>query len=148
MASLTVQAMRSFLSSSIATRTTNERAIRNKLYGLLAEVHLRNYLGELGFAERVSGGGWIARRVGAGDFAHNTTVFFPEMIVPGTDYDAGRALPIPHHGLHTICATFRQTGIIPLFCAAVVQSAGDPLSVRWRSVELGLPTEQPYNDFP
>src|SRR6266516_3141781 len=100
MGRLSIDAMRAYLSRSIAS--LNE----NKLRGLLAEIDFRRRLGELGFADRVSVGGWIARRVGAGEFAHQTAVFFPEILAPDTDYEAARGVPDPPHGLHTICATF------------------------------------------
>ncbi|MGB8353431.1 MAG: hypothetical protein WCD79_06060 [Chthoniobacteraceae bacterium] len=158
---LSLQTMRGFLTESIATsarkkakgskkkrKKPNEKAIRNKLYGLLAEVHLRTYLEGLGFGNRVSRGGWIARRTGAGVFAHNTAVFFPEIMQYGVEYGPTRKMPQPDHGLHTICSTFRQTGIMPFFCAGIVETENNPLSLRWRAVELGLPTEEKYKDFP
>ena len=142
MSHLSLPAMRGLLSRSIASLN------RNKLNGLLAEVSFRTHLAALGFGDRVSRGGWIARRVGAGAFAHNTAVFFPETFLPGVDYPANRNLPEPDHGLHTICATFHQTGISAFFCAGLVEQDDDWSSLRWRAVQLGLPTQQGYQDFP
>jgi hypothetical protein len=133
--------MRGFLSKSISSLN------KNKLNGLLAEVDFRNHLNSLGFGDRVSRGGWIARRVGAGDFAHQTAVFFPETILPDTVYDQHRPLPQPDTGLHTICATFHQTGIYAYFCAATVDNT-QPVPVSWKSIQLGLPTMQTYQPFP
>jgi hypothetical protein len=142
MSSLTEQSMRAFLSRSISSLN------RNKLNGLLAEVDFRTHLNAIGFGGRVSRGGWIARRIGAGNFAHNTAVFFPETIAPGADYPLNRELPAPDHGLHTICSTFHQTGISAFFCAGVIEANNDAQSLRWKAVQLGLPVEQDYQPFP
>lgn len=134
--------MRQFLSKSISGFN------QNKLNGLLAEVEFRNYLESLGFADRVSVGGWIARNVGPGDFGHHTAVFFPSTIQPGVDYSSTTQLPVPRIGLHTICATFHQLGISSYFCTPVVVRQDDPTSIQWHSVQLGLPTQQEYVPFP
>ena len=135
-------AMRAYLGKSIASLN------RNKLNGLLAEVDFRAHLSGLSFRDRVSRGGWIARRVGAGEFAHQTAVFFPETIQPGSPYPDSRPLPQADVGLHTICATFHQTGIFAYFCAAAVEDSGDAPTVTWRSIQLGLPSTQEYKAFP
>jgi len=142
MSAVSENAMRAYLSRSIASLN------RNKLNGLLAEVDLRAHLKSLGFGDRVSRGGWIARRIGAGEFAHKTAVFFPETIKPDTAYPISRTLPQPDVGLHTICATFHQTGIAAFFCAATVEHTEIGDSVRWSSIQLGLPTMQNYQAFP
>lgn len=134
--------MRAYLSRSIASLN------RNKLNGLLAEVELRNYLTNLGFGDRISPGGWIARRQGAGEFGHHTVVFFPEIIRIGETYSPERILPIPPVGLHTICATFHQTGIAAYFCAAIINSANNVGSMEWFAKQLGLPSDQEYAPFP
>jgi len=142
MASLDRHSMTEYLSRSIASIN------QNKLNGLLAEVSFRRHVSGLGFAGRVSPGGWIARRVGPGDFGHDTVVLFPECICPGTDYSPERALPTPDAGLHTICATFHQSGISAFYCSAVVEHENDTKSVKWRAKQLGLPEDRPYQDFP
>src|SRR5262245_56010724 len=131
MPSLSAQAMRGYLSRSISSLN------QNKLRGLLAEVELRRYLRELGYVDRVSPGGWIARREGANEFGRHTIVLFPEVVRPDQDYPIGRQLPNPALGLHTICATFHQSGIHAFFCAAEVGVNDDSTSMRWRSVQLG-----------
>jgi len=73
---------------------------------------------------------------------------FPQTIKPDIDYAAGRNIPQPSHGLHTICSTFHQIGIHSYFCIPVITTRNDPLSTTWRSVQLGLPTEQRYIEFP
>lgn len=142
MAALDIPTMRALLSKSIASLN------QNKLFGLLAEVDFRAHLTSLGYGDKVSRGGWIARRVGAGEFAHRTAVFFPEILSPNYSYAPGRALPQPDLGLHTICATFHQTGISAYFCAGLVARDNDWTSMTWKAVQLGLPTEQEYQDFP
>jgi len=134
--------MRAYLSRSISSWN------RNKLNGLLAEVDFRDHLGSLGFEERVSRGGWIARRVGVGEFAHQTAVFFPETIRAGIDYPSSRSLPQADVGLHTICATFHQTGIFAYFCAAIIEKGATENTVAWRSIQLGVPSSQEYAPFP
>lgn len=143
MAQLSAASMRGYLSRSISGNFN-----QNKLRGLLAEVDLREHLTGLGFGDRVSPGGWIARKVGPAEFGHHTAVFFPETISPGRDYGPARELPQPSRGLHTICATFHQSGIASYFCAATVDNEDAPMSVRWHATEMGLPSEQPYQDFP
>jgi hypothetical protein len=136
------QDMLGFLSKSISSLN------QNKLNGLLAEVDFRTHLATLGFGARVSRGGWIARRVGANDFARNTAVFFPEIIQPGEDYSSSRRMPRADNGLHTICATFHQTGINAYFCAAVVPPESGEGVASWRAMQLGIPTEKEYEGFP
>jgi len=142
MSSIGIPTMRAFLGTSIASMN------QNKLNGLLAEVELRNYLGGIGYADRISPGGWIARKEGANEFGHHTAVFFPEVIRAGQQYPKDRTMPTPAHGLHTICATFHQTGISAYFCAATVGENENAGSIQWHAVQLGLPTEQPFFDFP
>jgi hypothetical protein len=134
--------MRRYLSRSISSINAN------KLNGILAEIDFRHYLQSQGFSGRVSMGGWIARRVGDGEFARNTAVFFPEIIRPNCAYPPNRNLPSPDNGLHTICATFHQTGISAYYCCATIDDTGslfgDSGEVVWQSVQLGLPTQQAY----
>lgn len=141
MSSLSINEMRAYLSRTLSSVN------KNKINGLLAEIDFRNYISELGFASRVSGGGWIVRSDARGqyDFAQNTAVIFPETIQPGRDYSNDRTLPEPQRGLHTICATFHQIGIKSFFCAATI---GEDKKIKWKSTELGLPEAQPYLDFP
>jgi len=134
--------MRAYLRRSIASLN------QNKLRGLLAEIELRNCLHRLGFEDRVSPGGWIARSEGARTFGQSTVVLFPETIEPGQTYEVGRALSQPSHGLHAICATFHQSGIDAYFCAGAIGVADDPNSLSWQVVQLGLPMEQPYQPYP
>jgi hypothetical protein len=134
--------MRGYLAKSISSLNAN------KLNGLLAEIDLRNYLAGLGYGDRVSSGGWIARREGPGQFGHHTVVLFPETIVADAQYPLYRTPPEPSQGLHTICATFHQSGIWSYYCTASVGEDNDPLTVNWRSVQLGLPTTQPNGPFP
>lgn len=134
--------MRQYLSSSISSLN------QNKLNGLMAEIEFRRYLAGLGLGDRVSVGGWIARTVGAADFGRHTVVFFPETIIPGQDYAAGRQFNQPPIGLHTICATFHQIGIQSYFLTPSVAVANDPLSISWSAVQLGVPVAQPWLQFP
>lgn len=142
MASLSRECMAGYLARSIASLN------QNKLNGLLAEVNFREYVVSLGFGGKISPGGWIARREGPGEFGHDTVVLFPERINPGCDYSSDRQLPAPGVGLHTICATFHQTGISAYYCAAVVEEDNNPERVTWRAKQLGLPVDEPYQQFP
>lgn len=141
MSTFSLQSMRDYLGQSITSLNLN------KLRGLLAEVDLRNYLGSLGYAERVSPGGWVARSDGAGNFGHRTIVLFPETINPGEKYLAGRALPPSPTGLHSVGGTFHQSGIAAYFCSASISIANDPDSVQWASIQLGLPSAQQYQSL-
>lgn len=140
--SLSLDSMKGYLSKSISSIN------KNKLNGLKAEVEFRNYLNTLGYGDHVSVGGWIARSEGAGTFGHHVVVLFPETILPGVEYAPDRPLPNPSHGLHTICSTFHQIGIHSYFCTPVVLSENEPLSIKWKCVQLGLPTQQSFAPFP
>jgi len=142
MNALSINTMQGYLQKSISSLN------RNKLNGLLAEIDFRNTLSQLGFEDRVSVGGWIARSKGAGLFGENTVAMFPETMHPSIDYSPARNLPDPTHGLHTICATFHQIGIRSFYCAPVLKHDEDAEAIVWKSVELGLPTQQRYEDFP
>jgi hypothetical protein len=130
--------MRNYLRKSIAS--FNE----NKLRGLLAELDFRSTLTALGFADRVSYGGWLARVRGVGVFGHGTVALFPEIVRNRHNYSSARPLPVPMHGLHTICATLHQSAIRSFFCAAVVNARNDTSTMSWQCVQLGLPSQQSY----
>ena len=134
--------MQQFLTKSISSLN------KNKINGLKAEVDLRKYLFQIGFGDKISPGGWIARRDGSGEFGHRTVVFFPETIEANKDYSESQKLSEPALGLHTICATFHQTGIAAYFCSPKILKKNDPNSIVWYAKQLGLPTEQPYKEFP
>jgi len=142
MPALSIGSMRDYLGKSVSSMN------QNKLNGLLAEIDFREYLSQMGFQDRVSVGGWIARSRGVNVFGDNTIVMFPETMRPGTDYGQIRELPNPTHGLHTICSTFHQLGIRSYFCAPILNINNNAESISWKSVQLGLPTEQSYEDFP
>lgn len=142
MNSLNIDAMRLYLSASISSMN------KNKLNGLLAEIDLRNHLHSLGYGHRVSVGGWVARSTGEGNFGHSTIVVFPEIVEPGVDFSPTRSLSNPPIGLHTICSTFRQLGIQSFYCSPEISTENDPTSLTWRAKELGIPWEDPYQNFP
>lgn len=144
MSSLSISEMRAYLSRTLSSIN------KNKINGLLAEIDFRNYVSNLGFSSRVSGGGWIVRSDARGeyDFAENTAVIFPENIYPNQEYPVSRTLPEPQRGLHTICATFHQIGIKSYYCAAIIDNEMSNKKVIWKVTELGLPEIQPYLDFP
>lgn len=148
MSSISIQAMQDYLSKSVTSSRTANVINLNKLYGILAEVDFRNYLGNLGYSNKVSVGGWIARNVGPGVFGHHTAVFFPDTIMPNMPYSSTASFSNPSHGLHTICATFHQIGIHSYFCTPVINRQDDTGSIQWHSVQLGLPTQQNYQLFP
>lgn len=135
-------AMLAYLGSSISSLNAN------KLNGMLAEIDFRKHLNTLGFGQRVSPGGWIARRVGEVDFGRHNVVVFPEPIQPGIDYGPGRSMPTPAVGLHTICSTFHQSGISAFYCSPTVVVQDDVSSMRWQSVQLGVPSTEPWKPFP
>ena len=130
--------MRDYLGRSLRSFNTN------KLRGLLAEVEFRAHLASMGFADRVAGGGWICRVDGAGSFVTYNAVLFPATVQPGEEYASGRIMPDPDLGLHTIAATFHQSGIHAYYCAPEVGRKNDAASLRWQATQLGLPSRQPY----
>jgi hypothetical protein len=142
--SVSLGKMRSYLSRSLSSVN------RNKVNGILAEIDFRNYVGELGFGERVSEGGWITRCKFSDDlhFAQNTIVFFPETVVPDHAYRANGDFAEPPRRLHTICATFHQIGIRSYYCVPVVTGSDDEPSINWWSAELGRPDTSGYQPFP
>lgn len=142
MSHLSLSSMRGYLYKSISSIN------QNKLNGMIAEIDLRKKLGELGFSNRISPGGWIVRNVGPNVFGHHTSVFFPETIRAGVEYPDNRHFEEPPRGLHTICATMHQIGIHSYYCVPAVISEDDPYSVKWYSTQLGIPTQDSYHAFP
>jgi hypothetical protein len=142
MASLDIPSMRRYLSQSLSSVNAN------KLNGLLAEIDFRRHLGALGYTDRVSPGGWVVRTKGPARFGLQTCVFFPQTVLPGTSYDPRRAPGDPPLGLHTIAATFHQTGIHAYYCVPDVDGTNDETSVAWRAVQLGLPAIGAFHAFP
>ena len=111
---------------------------------MLAEIDLRNTLINLGYGGRISQGGWIMRNVGANVFGHQTSVLFPETIVPNVDYTAGRVLQDPPIALHTICSTMHQIGVHSFYCVPTIGVDNDTSSISWEAKQLGIPIVQPY----
>lgn len=138
MHSLTLNSMRDYLRRSLSSLNAN------KLHGLLAEVDFRNHLNNIGFGDRVSIGGWIARSVGPDNFGHHTIAMFPETIRPRVNYAENRHYTEPHNGLHSVCTIFHQIGIRGYYCVPVINNG----QISWKATQLGLPTHQPFVDFP
>lgn len=148
MNSISLEAMREYLSRSMHSGRGSTVINRNKLNGMLAEIDFRNYISSLGFGDRVSMGGWILRNEGPGVFGHYNAVIFPEIILPGNDYGPGHAMASPPIRLHSICAIFHQIGINSYFCRPIIACNNDLASIEWICVELGLPSEAPSAPFP
>lgn len=144
MSMLSIDDLRAYLSRSIASNRKEGVLNRNKLNGLMAEVDFRNHLAHLGFADRISLGGWIARRTGPGHFGTQTVALFPEVMKSPQLLKQSRELPQPHKGLHTICATFQQIGIHSYFCVPTLEQKISADTVRWQAVRLGTPVDEPY----
>lgn len=144
MSSISLPVMQNYLSRSLNSFN------QNKLNGILAEIDFRNYLAGLGFQNRISPGGWIVRSEGPGQFGHRTMAIFPHTIEPGVNYLLNGRRPNlnPNFGLHTICSTFHQIGVHSYFCSPAIAAVDDPSSIQWHSVQLGVPTQQPYTLFP
>jgi hypothetical protein len=130
--------MRAFLGRSMASFN------QNKLRGTLAEIDFRNHLAQIGFDQRVSPGGWIARRARNNAFGHSPVAIFPEIVQPGLDYSPNRALPVPSQRLHSICTLLHQTGIASFFCAAAIPQPDNYDTMSWQAIQLGVPAEEHY----
>lgn len=139
MGRVTIDQMRSYLRRSISSGPTGQNL--NKIRGLLAEIAFREHLQTLGFADRISVGGWIARPKRVERFGEHTIALFPQIITPDVQYDP--AAPPQHAGvgLHSIAARFAESGITPWWCAARVPNDG---IIEWDAQQLGLPREQPF----
>lgn len=134
--------MRDYLRQSISSFN------QNKLRGLLAEVQLRQHITALGFAERISVGGWIFRNTRADNFGSTAIAVFPEIIQPNVNYGArGQQAQIPHR-LHAIGNLFHQSGINAYYCNASVRERNNPESVIWSCFQLGLPGDPVLRVFP
>jgi hypothetical protein len=142
MSHISLPPMQQYLGRSIASIN------QNKLYGIIAEIDLRKTLNDLGYSNRISPGGWIVRNLGAGVFGHQTSVFFPETILPGREFPSGGKIDEPPRGLHTICATMHQIGIQSYYCVPTVDADDDTSSVRWWATQLGIPSSDSYHEFP
>lgn len=134
--SVSLDDMKTYLSRSISSLNTN------KLNGLLAEVDFRNYLKEIGFQDRVSVGGWIARSEGEGNFGHNTVVLFPEIIKPDSDYTDTDLQPSA--GLYSVATTFHQIGIKSYYCFPIIEQPNNSYltNINWYGIRMGLPSRQ------
>jgi len=138
---VTIDSMKNYLSKSLSSMN------RNKVRGLIAEVELRKYISDLGYGDRISAGGWIARSVKNGtgsEFGDNTVALFPETVLPDLDYDLNRNLPQPEPGLHTICSTMHQIGIRSFYCAPEFRNSSNPETVQWKLIQLGVPGHTAY----
>lgn len=144
MAGMSIEVMREYLSRSIASNRAQGVLNQNKLNGLLAEVDFRRHLQAEGFLDRISLGGWIARRVGAGEFGRRTVAVFPELFVDGSSLVEGRQRSEPSRGLHTICSTFHQIGISSFFCTPQIDIENSANGLRWDAVQLGTPLHSNY----
>jgi hypothetical protein len=141
MGSCSSSTMLQFLTKSLSSLN------KNKLNGLLAEIDFRLHLKKLGFEDRVSVGGWMARSTDGNQFGESIVAFFPETIKPDEDYQEDRPFNIPT-GLHTICSTFHQIGIKSYFCKPTINIDEDYNSIDWQAMQLGLPAEQNPVNFP
>jgi hypothetical protein len=117
---------------------------QNKLRGALAEIDFRNHLAQIGFDQRVSPGGWIARRARNNAFGHSPIAIFPEIVQPGLDYSPDHALPTPTSRLHSICTLLHQTGISSFFCSAVIPEVNNYDTMSWQAIQLGVPADEHY----
>jgi hypothetical protein len=122
--------MRSYLATSISSFN------RNKLNGMLAEVEFRKHINALGFADRVSLGGWLARSARPDNFGEHTIAVFPEILLPSKP----AATTPPPSGLHSICFSFHQIGISAYYASPVIQNQDEPESITWSCQRLGLPS--------
>jgi hypothetical protein len=144
MVGMRLETMRGYLSQSVTSNRSGGILNQNKLNGLLAEVDFRRHLEREGYLNRISLGGWIARRVGAGEFGRQTVAVFPELFSDGSSLTLGRARQEPSRGLHTICATFHQIGIASFFCTPQIEQVDSAEGLRWDAVQLGTPI---HSDF-
>ncbi len=119
-----------------------------KKISLSVKSNLALYLSELGFLKRFTSSALVAFRGWNPEIGWQATLFFPETIEPSKDYSINRQLPNPDYGLHTICATFHQIGILSYFCSHVIEETDNPNSIQWKAVQLGLPVQQTYQSFP
>ncbi len=145
MNSIDLATMRVYLKKSIASNRKKNVINKNKVNGMLAEIDLRNTLSNMGYINRISQGGWIARNIGAGVFGHDTRVLFPMSIDPTADYSSSINLQDPPHALHTICSTMHQIGVHSYYCVPVVNSNNDCNSIQWKAKQLGIPVTSPYD---
>lgn len=138
---VSVEHIKGYLSKSLSSMN------RNKVRGLIAEVELRKHIENLGYGDRVSAGGWIARSVRYGEgyeFGDNTVALFPETVLPEKDYGLWRNLPQPEPGLHTICSTMHQIGIRSFYSAPEFRNSANPETVQWKLIQLGVPGHTEY----
>ena len=145
MSSIDLSTMRLYLEKSIASNRKKNVINKNKVYGMLAEIDLRNTLTNLGYINRISQGGWIVRNIGAGVFAHHTRVLFPMTIDPTADFSKAAHLNEPPHALHTICSTMHQIGVHSYYCVPIVNTSNDCHTIQWKAKQLGIPVTKPYD---
>lgn len=125
---VTITQKRNFLSRSLSSLN------QNKVNGLAAERDLRDHISNLGFANRISVGGWIFRKARE-QFGTDVVALFPEITGINTPFPQMNH-PVPN-GLHAVCASLHQSGIRSYFCR--VSSHRDPDALEWRCLQLGIP---------
>jgi len=132
MSSINLDEMKAYLGKSLSSVN------RNKIHGIKAEVAFREYLTTLGYADRVSVGGWIARNTYE-DYGHHIVALFPETIIPDTNYTAAPTVGDVPIGLHTICSTMHQLGVKSYYSRPLVDVMDDTSSISWSTLQLGVP---------
>src|SRR5687767_10718610 len=101
--SMSEKAMNSYLRQSLASAASKSGKLnQNKVHGIVAELAFRTHLEKLGFGNRVSVGGWIARTVGEGQFGLHTVALFPEVGLPSEIFRVGRVPQSTPQRLHSI----------------------------------------------
>lgn len=136
--SITIDDMRTFLSQAYSSINTN------KINGIYAEIDFYKYLRDLGFAERVSPGGWIMRPSRVPNFGAEAIAVFPEVVQAGGDHSPGRAAPEVPQSVEAAAYKLRDAHISTYFCYPVEDENG---GVVWMGMRRGIPAPPPPADI-
>jgi len=111
---------------------------KNKINGIYAEVDFYRHIDALGFAGRVSPGGWIIRSTGPGHFGQQNLALFPEAFAANQALTPGRTPQVPS-SVDAAASWLHALGVGTLFCYPEVGEGG----FEWSCVQRGLPTDSP-----
>lgn len=124
--------MKTFLGGVLSTANNDTKI------GLYAENEFRKHIAESGYGNQLSNSGWIARNT-INSFSTSLVAIFPETIYPEVIYPPLSTVRLPHK-LHTICATFHQTGIWSYYAYPNI----DGSAIEWKFKRLGVPTDSGF----
>jgi hypothetical protein len=133
---LSIADMRTFLSRSYSSVN------QNKVNGIHAEVAFYDYIVALGFADRVSPGGWIIRPNRVQSFGLSAVAVFPDDIPVDQDLSTGTPPAVPE-SIDAAASFLRSASIATYFCYPIETAPG----LQWLGLLRGHPSPPQPEDI-